>query len=1206
MGLSSKIERQFSVAKTHQQNGVAKRRNMTLIEAARTMLADSKLPTTFWAEAVNSACYVQNKLLEVKPHNKTPYELFHGRTPTLSFMRPFGFPVTILNTIDHLGKFNGKADEGFFVGYSLNSKAFKVFNSKIRIVKENLHIRFSESTPNVVGSGPNWLFYIDALTRIMNYEPIVAGTHTNGFADPKSSNDDGSKPSSDDGKNVDEDPRKESECKDQEKEDNVNSTNIVNTVSSTVNVAGTNEDNKLTFDPNMPDLEDVSIFKFSSDDEDNGAVADMNNLDTTIQVSLILTTRIHKDRPLDQVIGDLNKARSVAQGYIQEDRINYDEVFAPVARIEAIRLFLAYASFKDFVMYQMDVNSAFLYGKIEEEVYVCQPPRFEDLDFPDRIYKAKKALYGLHQAPRAWSMIGSLMDLTSSRPDIMFAFWSTAMAKTINGEVHIHDRVDGKEIVITESSIRRDLQQADKEGIDCLPNSTIFEQLALMGTIIISTLKDTKPKKPKRKDTQVPHLSGPTESVAYEAIHKELGDSLVRVATTASSLEAEQNSEKIDADHQLAERLQAQEQEELSDAKKATLFQQLLEKKRKHFAAKRTEEKRNKPPTKAQQRKIMCAYLKNMEGFKLKDLKLKEFDSTKEMFNRAFRRQKVEDDKEKAELKQLMETISDKEEVVIDAIPFAVKSPRIVDWKIYKEGKKSYYQIVRADGKSQMYMTFSQMLKSFDMEDLEDLYKLVKARYLSTRLVENMDYLLWSDMKTMFEPHSMHIYILVEKKYLLTPPTLLMILEKKLQINYESKMAYQLCKLIKKQLKKQRSVWEHPLGDEKRFHGNAATKKAKRNLLKQTYENFIALSSEMLDQTFDRLQKLVSQLELLEEKLLQEDANQNLLRSLSPEWNTHVVVWRNKANLDTMSMDYLFNNLKVYEPEVKGMSSLSSSTQNMAFVSSLNNNTSSTNGAVNTAHGLSTASTQVNDAYFTNIDNLSDAVICSFFASQSNSPQLIHEDLEQIYPYDMEEMDLRWQMSMLTMRARRFLKKTEMKLTVKENETIGFDKSKVECYNCYERGHFARECRALRNQDNKNKESSKMSVHVETFASTALVSWDGLGGYDLRNFMPPTPDLSFTGLDEFVNKPVVMNYKAKSSEEELKVVRKNDDASIIKEWVSDNEKEDVSHPKIEKKSVRHMIVKIEFVKSNNKRKLPNESSSQGTDSSGVSAACELQ
>nr|GEV03129.1 retrovirus-related Pol polyprotein from transposon TNT 1-94 [Tanacetum cinerariifolium] len=140
------ILRQYSVAKTPQQNEVAEMRNRILIKAARTMLADLNLPTTFWVEAVNTACYVQNRVLVVKPHNKTPYEFFHGRTPALSFMKPFGCSVTILNTLDHLGKFDGNADEGFFVGYSTNNKAFIVFNSRKRIVEENLHIRFSENT----------------------------------------------------------------------------------------------------------------------------------------------------------------------------------------------------------------------------------------------------------------------------------------------------------------------------------------------------------------------------------------------------------------------------------------------------------------------------------------------------------------------------------------------------------------------------------------------------------------------------------------------------------------------------------------------------------------------------------------------------------------------------------------------------------------------------------------------------------------------------------------------------------------------------------------------------------------------------------------------------------------------------------------------------------------------------------------------------
>ncbi|GJV50811.1 ribonuclease H-like domain-containing protein [Tanacetum coccineum] len=186
----------------------------------------------------------------------------------------------------------------------------------------------------------------------------------------------------------------------------------------------------------------------------------------------------------------------------------------------------------------------------------------------------------------------------------------------------------------------------------------------------------------------------------------------------------------------------------------------------------------------------------------------------------------------------------------------------------------------------------------------------------------------------------------------------------------------------------------------------------------------------------------------------------------------------------------------VYELEVKGMSGSSSSTQNMVFVSSSNNNNSNTNGAVstthavNTANGISAANTQVNAS---NIDNLSDAIICALLVIQPNNPQLAYKDLQQIYPDDLEEMDLRCQMAMLTMRARRFLKNIGRKLTINGNESVGFGKSKVECYKCHKKGHFAKECRSLRNQDYKNKESTRRTVPVETSTSTALVSCDGLG-----------------------------------------------------------------------------------------------------------------
>ncbi|GJT97141.1 putative ribonuclease H-like domain-containing protein [Tanacetum coccineum] len=351
------IKREFSVARTPQQNGVAKRKNRTLIEAARTMLADSLLPTTFWAKAVSTACYVQNRVLVTKPHNKTPYELLHGRPPSISFMRPFGCLVTILNTLDPLGKFDEKADEGFFVGYSINSKAFRVFNTRTRKVEENLHINFLENKPNVARSGPDWLFDIDLLTNSMNYEPVTVGNQTNknaGIKDnvdavptqqyillpllydsPQSSKD---AVADDASKKTNEEPAHEGERNGQEKEggasnkendqnvqdfraelDNLlvqqkegyaNSTNRDYTVSPSVSTAGQNFTNTddLPTDPLIPDLEDTGIFSGAYDDEDVGAEADLNNLEITMNVSPIPTTRIHKDHPKDQIIGDINSA----------------------------------------------------------------------------------------------------------------------------------------------------------------------------------------------------------------------------------------------------------------------------------------------------------------------------------------------------------------------------------------------------------------------------------------------------------------------------------------------------------------------------------------------------------------------------------------------------------------------------------------------------------------------------------------------------------------------------------------------------------------------------------------------------------------------------------------------------------------------------------------------------------------------------------
>ncbi|GJW12334.1 putative ribonuclease H-like domain-containing protein [Tanacetum coccineum] len=413
--------------------------------------------TYLFAKATPLNLYLARRLghLNFKTMNKLVRgNLVRGRKPALSFMRPFGCPVTILNTIDHLGKFDGKADEGFFVGYSTNSKAFRVFNSRTRIVKENLRVQFCENTSNITGSGPNWLFDIDALPNSMNYKPVVARNQSNGNADPslssspKDSPDAGFKPSGEEEKKDAEDPgneggnlSEEGERINQGKDASINATNNINTVSPTVNAANI-EDNAIdenivyrcADDPNIPDLEEIGRF---SDAEDDGAEADMTNLDTHIPqrtnhngiLKMLGLLLFFKEEP-KKVIQALKEPSQIEAMNKKDER---GIVIKNKERIEAIRLFLAYASYKGFVVYKMDVKSAFLYGKIEEEVYVCQPPGFKIQTSPTNDVKTARTPMETHKPLLKdadgedvdehlyRSMIGSFTYLTSSRPDIMFA-----------------------------------------------------------------------------------------------------------------------------------------------------------------------------------------------------------------------------------------------------------------------------------------------------------------------------------------------------------------------------------------------------------------------------------------------------------------------------------------------------------------------------------------------------------------------------------------------------------------------------------------------------------------------------------------------------------------------------------------------------------------------------------------------------------------
>ncbi|GJS85683.1 putative ribonuclease H-like domain-containing protein [Tanacetum coccineum] len=344
------IKREYSIARTPQQNGVAERRNRTLIKAARTMLADSKYLLII-AEAVNTAFYVQNRASLMESQ-----------------------------------------------------------------MKDSL---FVEDKPIIAGDGPKWLFDIDVLTKSMHYVPVVAGTNSNEFVGKEESigtghssketgssqdyilmliwkdgslfdsslknvNNDEPQPFSDAETKDDKGVNKESGIDDQERPKN--STQDVSTAGPSINIASINVNTgSLNINTDSPTVTTAPLKSTHADFFGDETEVDMSNITTTYLVPSTQNTRIHKDHPLDHVIGDVQSSvltRKMTKTTNEQ-----------VARIEAIRLFLAYASFKDFVVYQMDVKSAFLYGKIKEEVYVCQSLGFEDSEFPNRVYKIDKTLF---------------------------------------------------------------------------------------------------------------------------------------------------------------------------------------------------------------------------------------------------------------------------------------------------------------------------------------------------------------------------------------------------------------------------------------------------------------------------------------------------------------------------------------------------------------------------------------------------------------------------------------------------------------------------------------------------------------------------------------------------------------------------------------------------------------------------------------------
>nr|GEX31120.1 hypothetical protein [Tanacetum cinerariifolium] len=340
--------------------------------------------------------------------------------------------------ISRKGKFDRKVDEGFLVGYSVSSKSFRVFNSRTHIIQETLHVNFLENKPTGAGNqsnpsaGVQEQFDVEKAGEESDEQYVLFLVWSSGSMNPQNTNGDdafdekvpefeGRKPESE--VNVSQSSSAQSKKHNDKTKREAKGNSYVGLYDAGPSNAADSpthgkslyvDSSQLPDDPNMPELEDIT---YSDDENDVGADADFNNLETSITISPIPTTRVHKDHHVTQIIR-----------HTHEERIDYEEVFSPVARIEAIRLFLAYASFMGFMVYQMDVKSAFLYETIKEEVYVYQPPGFEDPDHPDKVYKVVKALYSLHQAPRAWQK-GNILLVQIYVDDIIFGSTNKDLCK---------------------------------------------------------------------------------------------------------------------------------------------------------------------------------------------------------------------------------------------------------------------------------------------------------------------------------------------------------------------------------------------------------------------------------------------------------------------------------------------------------------------------------------------------------------------------------------------------------------------------------------------------------------------------------------------------------------------------------------------------------------------------------------------------------
>ena len=399
------ITHEFSIARVPQQNGVVERKNRTLQEAARTMLSECNLPKYFWAEAINTACYTMNRVLLRPILNKTSYELMFDKKPVVGYFKVFGCKCFILNIKEHLGKFDKKSDEGIFLGYCENKRGFRVYNRRTLIIEEAIHITFDESNGDISMSCGE-----DDDTGVQEgLKKLAINDHDSASPETDSKDNDAQISPAEEVNNRDtttpndlprawkfahNHPRELIIGDPSEKVRTRSSRHLIDNLAFVSHIEPKNVVDALNDEHWILAMEE-ELIQF-----------ERNKVWTLVarpQGHPIIGTKwVFRNKMNDKGEIVRNKARLVAKGYTQEEGIDFDESFAPVARLESIRMFLAFACFKNFKLFQMDVKSAFLNGFIDQEVYVDQPPGFENESYPDHVFKLSKALYGLKQAPRAW------------------------------------------------------------------------------------------------------------------------------------------------------------------------------------------------------------------------------------------------------------------------------------------------------------------------------------------------------------------------------------------------------------------------------------------------------------------------------------------------------------------------------------------------------------------------------------------------------------------------------------------------------------------------------------------------------------------------------------------------------------------------------------------------------------------------------------